>query len=482
MTEIDSLAPHPLWKYFNAYCSIPHISKHEQPAIQFICEIARQFKLDVQTDPAGNVLVRKDAHHSKKSSPTVILQSHLDMVPQKNDGINHDFYKDPIQPYIDGEWVKAKNTTLGADNGIGVAAMLAVLTSSELVHGPLEALFTVDEETGMTGANHLSPNFLKGNYLINLDSEEDSEICIGCAGGTNASAQLNSPCEKSSQNVAAFNITIKGLSGGHSGVDIHLGRGNAIKLLNRILFSLIQNFEIRISSFNGGSVRNAIPREAFATFVVPTVLKNQLLEFIPQINKDIYNEFSSTDPDLQITLSETESPQIVLTSPTQENLVRAIYACPNGVYKMNNNFPGVVETSNNISVLECNSGKITIHCLLRSLLQSGREDLSNAVLSALSLAEAHVEFSGAYPGWQPSPTSNLLKIFTSTYKDLFKQNPNVNVIHAGLECGIIGSKYPNMEMISIGPTICNPHSPDERVNIKSVQKFWDYLKVCLENI
>lgn len=479
---LDTLEPKILWKYFDALCKIPRPSKSEQQTVQFIQKTAQELKLESLIDSAGNVLVKKRASLGHDNSPTVILQSHLDMVHQKNSGITHDFSRDPIQPYIQGDWVKAKDTTLGADNGIGVAATLAVLESSDIVHGPIEALFTIDEETGMSGVLHLSPDLLKGKLLINLDSEDDNEICIGCAGGMNAFAQLISPLEKNDTNKPAFQISIKGLCGGHSGVDIHLGRANAIKVLNRVLFKLIQKFDIRISSFYGGSAHNAIPREAFAVFVIDKTFFDEIQKFIPQIRHEIFQEFTITDPGLKIDLQQTDTPQNVLTGPAQDNLVRAVYACPNGVIKMNSQFPNVVETSNNLSVLNCSNGKSSIQCLLRSSSQSALDDLANTVLSALSLAEAHVEFSGSYPGWQPDRSSKLLNVLKSTYEELFKHSANINVIHAGLECGIIGAKYQQMDMISIGPTICHPHSPDEAVSIKSVQKFWLFLKENLKKL
>ncbi len=479
---LETLKPAALWKYFSELCKIPRPSKGEQYVARFIRETALKLNLTTQTDSAGNVLVKKDASKDKISSPTVILQSHLDMVQQKNSGINHDFQHDPIQAFIDGEWVKAKDTTLGADNGIGIAATLAVLESTDIAHGPIEALFTVDEESGMTGAFHLPPDLLKGKLLINLDSENDNEICIGCAGGINATAQLASICETTNINHTSFQISIKGLRGGHSGVDIHLGRANAIKQLNRVLFELIQKFDIRISSFSGGSARNAIPREAFATFVIADTFTAELANYITAIQEKLHQEYFFTDPELKLQLTEIAPIKHVLTTPAQENLIRAIYACPDGIKRINNQFPGVVETSNNLAVLECTGGKSTIQCLLRSSLESARDDLANSVLSALSLAEAHVEFSGAYPGWQPNPNSELLKILKSTYEDLFGQPPEVKVIHAGLECGIIGAKYPKMDMVSIGPTICHPHSPYEAVNIRSVEKFWSFFITCLKRI
>ena len=419
---IGALEPSSLWKHFNELCKIPRPSKGEQHVSRFIQQTAHKLNLAVQIDSIGNVLVKKDACSENKNRPTVILQSHLDMVQQKNSGVDHDFQHDPIQTYIDGDWVKAKDTTLGADNGIGVAAALSVLESTDIDHGPIEALFTVDEETGMSGAFHLSPELLKGKFLINLDSENDDELCIGCAGGINATAQLTTICEIADNHRTSFQISLKGLRGGHSGIDIHLGRANAIKQLNRVLFELVQNFDIRISSFSGGSARNAIPREAFATFVIANSYIDELKAFIAVLQNKLYQEYSVTDPEIRLELTQIPPVKQVLTSPAQENLLRAIYACPNGVMRMNNQLPELVETSNNLAMLECNEGENTIHCLLRSSLESARDDLSNAVLCALSLAEAHVEFSGAYPGWEPDPDSELLKILQSTYEDLFQKS------------------------------------------------------------
>jgi dipeptidase D len=479
---IDTLEPSSLWKHFNELCKIPRPSKGEQHVSRFIQQTAHKLNLEVQTDSIGNVLVKKDASPEKKNSPTVILQSHLDMVQQKNSGVNHDFQHDPIQTYIDGDWVKAKDTTLGADNGIGVAATLSVLESTNLSHGPIEALFTVDEETGMSGAFQLSPQLLQGKLLINLDSENDDEICIGCAGGINATAYLSSICEAAENHHTSYQICLKGLRGGHSGIDIHLGRANAIKQLNRVLFELVQNFDIRISSFSGGSARNAIPREAFASFVIANSYLAELKTFIAALQNRLYQEYSATDPEIKLELAQIAPVEQVLTSRAQENLLRVIYACPNGIMRMNNQFPDLVETSNNLAILECNEGKFTIQCFLRSSLESARDDLANAVLSALSLAEAHVEFSGAYPGWLAAPNSALLQTLQSTYEYLFQKKPSIRIVHAGLECGIIGAKYPGLDMVSIGPTICHPHSPNEAVSISSVQKFWRFLTACLERL
>ena len=480
MAQITDLKPELLWKHFARLCSIPRVSKHEEAAVQYVLQTAERLHLPAKVDNAGNVLVSKDGVAEKHNVPGLVLQSHLDMVPQKNDGTAHDFLTDPIRPIVDGEWVRADGTTLGADNGIGAACMLAVLESSSIKHGPIEALFTVDEETGMSGAMGLSKDFIRGRKLINLDSEDEGQIFIGCAGGVEASAELIYPQEKVAADRSAFTLAVRGLRGGHSGIDINLGRANAIKLLNRILFESIEKFDIRICGFTGGNVRNAIPREAFATVVIPSVYKEGFLSFIKELENSIKDEYCVADPGLRVEISETKVPQEVMTAGGQDNLVRAIYACPNGVIRMSDKIPGVVETSSNLAILNCSEGKSEIQCLLRSSVGSARDDLGNAVLSALSLAEAHVEFSGAYPGWVPEPSSEILAHMQSVFQNLFDSKAEIKVVHAGLECGIIGAKYPGMDMVSCGPTIVHPHSPDERVNIGSVKRFWDYLTGVLQ--
>ncbi|NLG19270.1 MAG: aminoacyl-histidine dipeptidase [Fibrobacter sp.] len=482
MPDITSLKPELLWKHFAALCKIPRPSKHEMAAARYVQEVASGLGLSYKCDDVGNVVVSKAATAGREKSPTVVLQSHLDMVPQKNAGVEHDFYKDPIIPVIDGEWVRAEKTTLGADNGIGAAAMLAVLEDQGLRHGPIEALFTVDEESGMGGVLGLKPGFITGRMLINLDSEDEGRICIGCAGGLDCNAEIISPVEKTSSGRIAFSVALTGLRGGHSGIDIHLGRGNAIKLLNRVLFNSLQELDIRLSGFYGGSVRNAIPREAFATVVVPDVYKDEFRTFLTVQENFLKKEYSLSDPDLRIVFEEVELPEQVLTEPAQGNLLRVIYACPNGVMRMSDSAPGVVETSNNLAVLKCENGKTHIQCLLRSSSDSAKDDLANAVLSSLSLAGAHVEFASGYPGWTPDPSSKLLELMLSVHENLFRRKAEVEVIHAGLECGIIGSKYSGMDMVSCGPTLCHPHSPDERVNIGSVERFWTYLKGVVERV
>lgn len=482
MTPLDHLEPSILWRHFSNICSIPHPSRYLAQITEYITNVADTLGLKTQIDETGNILISKNASKGKEDSPGVILQGHLDMVPQKNSAISHDFEKDPIIPYIDGSWVKAKDTTLGADNGIGASIMLAVLESKNISHGPIEALFTVDEEIGMVGALGLKPDFLKGKKLLNLDTEEEGQIYIGCAGGIDSSAKISYIEELPNPNYIAYTVTIKGLKGGHSGIDIHLGRGNAIKLLNRILFSGSTLFDLRLSSFHGGSVRNAIPREAQACITIPTEHKHSFQSFILQYEKLLRSEFHGSETDLEIELVKTSPPKKVMSLQSQSNLLRAVYACPNGVIRMSSRVQDVVETSNNLAIIDCKNGSAELHCLLRSSIGSSRKDLEIAVSSALTLAGAAVEFSGDYPEWEPNPDSRLLKLMMDVYESVTGDLPEVKVVHAGLECGIIGSKYPDMEMVSCGPTIQFPHSPDERVDIASVKKFWEYLIMVLDVI
>jgi dipeptidase D len=478
--NLTDLEPSLLWKHFSTICSIPHPSKHEQNLAEWISGFALQQKLDYIRDSAGNLLVRKPATSGKEDSDIIILQSHLDMVPQKHDSTRHDFFTDPICPYSDGEWVRATGTTLGADNGIGVAASLAILEDRALAHGPLEVLFTVDEETGMSGVKNLDPNLLNGKRLINLDTEDDSELCVGCAGGIDVIATCKPVCEVVTGDKIAFKISIDGLRGGHSGIDIHTGRGNAIKLLNRILFIASEKFNIAIHNFNGGNIRNAIPRLATAEFVIPSTFENLLYDWLREMEKVIKSEQTPLEPEIQITLTKISMPAQSLSRALQTNLLQALYACPNGVYKMSNAFPDLVETSNNISILNCNPDSIKIECLCRSSTESSREDCGNAILSALSLGGMHVEFCSGYPDGLPIRHQKLLSCMKMVYRDVYNIDPAIVAVHAGLECGIIGAKYPGMEMVSCGPTIRNPHSPEERVSIESVKKFWNYLTTLLK--
>lgn len=478
MNALERLEPSIVWKHFNDICSIPHISKCESKLVKHIQSLASQWGLESHVDEVGNLIVWKPP--TNKNSSSITLQSHLDMVPQKNETTIHDFELDPIQPYVDGNYVKAKGTTLGADNGIGVAVALAVLESKDLSHGQIEALFTIDEETGMTGALGLKPGILKSRKMINLDTEEEGQFYIGCAGGVNCSAELVCAEEQVDKNYIAFTIALKGLKGGHSGIDVNSGRGNAVKLLNRVLFSGTSLFSLRISKFSGGTVRNAIPREAFATIIIPETDKQAFISFVGKQEKELINEYAGAEDSIEIKITGTDVPASCLSLKSQENLMHMIYACPNGVIRMSSKIPDVVETSNNLAILDYQNGKAQVHCLLRSLTGSAIKDLENTLCCTLTLAGAHVEFSGGYPGWEPEPDSNLLKTMTETYESITNRKPEVKVVHAGLECGIIGSKYPDMEIVSCGPTIQFPHSPDERLEISSVNEFWRYLVKLLE--
>jgi len=482
MNEIESLQPERLWYYFARLCKIPRPSKHEKAVVEYIENFAKQNGLDYSKDQIGNIAVRKSGSNGKENAPIIVLQSHVDMVPQKNNDKKHDFTKDPIIPVIDGEWVKADKTTLGADNGIGVAAMLAILENNNLNIGPVEALFTIDEETGMTGAFNLTDNFVKGKIMLNLDSEEDNIIFVGCAGGLDANIKFHYLEEAVPENSSCFEIIVKGLTGGHSGIDIHKERGNSIKILNRILWHATKNFGLRLSSFEGGSLRNAIPREAKAVFTIDQSTEADFKEFFNEKVKVIKKEFQQNEPTLEIILYETDQPYTLLCEDVQHNLLNAIYACPNGVMRMSPTIPEVVETSNNLAIISMKDGVITIQCLLRSSVESSKQNLSNMIDSVFTLAGADVSFEGEYPGWNPDPNSKILKIASNVFHEVNNKKTEVEVIHAGLECGIIGAKYPGMDMISFGPTIIGAHSPDEKVYIPAVEKFWKTLLRILEKV
>lgn len=471
-----------LWKHFENLCSIPRPSGHEKGAVDYVLNVAERLGLEAVKDDAGNVVVRKGAARGYEERRGVVLQSHLDMVPQKNEGTEHDFLTDPIIPYVDGEWVRAKGTTLGADNGIGAAAALAVLEDENLKHAPLEALFTIDEESGMTGAMNLDSGLLKGKALINLDTEDEGEIYIGCAGGVDVSAELLVARNHLEGERKAFTLAVRGLRGGHSGLDINLGRSNAIKLLVRCLYKAVSDYDVRISSIQGGSVRNAIPREAFCTLVLPEDKAGQFRTYVTRFETVVKSELQVADPDVEITISDTPDPDSVLSSESQLKLLRALYCCPHGVVRMSDRLSSVVETSGNLASIRSTDENVRIQYLLRSSVDSAMDDLSCAVESAFSLAGAKVEFSGGYPGWKPDPDSSLLEAMKRAYQDLFTNEPQVKVVHAGLECGIIKAKYPDLELVSVGPTIKYPHSPDEAVHIGSVDKFWAFLLQALSVI
>jgi dipeptidase D len=411
----------------------------------------------------------------------VTLQSHLDMVPQKNADTKHDFEKDPIETYVDGEWVKAKGTTLGADNGVGVAAALAVLEATDLQHGPVEALFTIDEETGMTGAFGLKPGVLKGDILINLDSEDEGELFVGCAGGLDGTFTFKYTAAPVPSGYESFKLSVTGLKGGHSGLDIILGRGNANKILFRVLHDLSQH-QVRLASVDGGSLRNAIPREAFAVFAAPAGKAVAVKQTVENTCRQIAAELSAVDPGLKITVEPTAAPAHVLDEKTQQALQAAIYAAPNGVMRMSDAVPGLVETSTNLAIVKSGNGEVSVKCLMRSSVDTAKDDLANMMGSVFELAGAQVKFEGGYPGWKPNPSSAIMDTMMKVYENLYGKKPKVCAVHAGLECGLIGGVYPKLDMISCGPTLRYPHSPDEKLDIASVGKWWDFLVETLKNI
>ncbi len=480
--SINELSPKALWKNFESLCNIPRPSKKEAKVIEFVINFAKKHNLEYLKDEVGNVVICKPATKGKENKPTVVLQAHLDMVPQKNTATVHDFEKDPIQAYIDGEWVKAKGTTLGADNGIGVSAALAVLEATDIPHGPIEVLLTIDEETGMTGAFNLKPNILKGTILLNLDSEDEGELYIGCAGGLNTTVTINFKPEAVPSGMKAYKINLTGLKGGHSGVDIHLGRGNANKVMNRFLWKASRDLGLRLAAIEGGSLRNAIPRESFVTIVIPSNNDKALLSWIEEFGKTIKNELSSVEPDIKFEAVTTTIPSTIIDKSTQDRFLNAIYASPNGVIRMISDLPEIVETSTNLAIIKSKESTIELMCLLRSSVDSSKTDLSNAMTSVFEQAGAKIVHDGTYPGWKPNVDSTILRIMKKVYEDLFDKTPEVKVIHAGLECGIIGDVYKGMDMISFGPTIRHPHSPDEKVNIPSVEKFWTYLVETLKTV
>jgi dipeptidase D len=481
MNTIKDLNPKMVWEIFYELTRIPRPSKKEENAIKFAREFGEKLRLKTQVDAAGNVIISKPAYPGLENRRGVVLQGHLDMVPQKNSDKKHDFEKDPIETIIDGEWVKANGTTLGADNGIGVASALAVLQDKNLKHGPLEVLLTIDEETGMTGAVNLKSGLLKGTIMLNLDSEDEGELYIGCAGGMNTTGNMKYKEVPVPKGMKAFRLSVKGLKGGHSGLDINLGRGNASKILNRILWSL-KSQNVRIASFEGGNLRNAIPREAFALVCIPEKNVSEFNMRVKEHNAMFRSEFAAPEPDLILNAEKCDLPGKVMEADTQERLIKLIYGIPHGVMRMSVEMPEIVETSINLAIVKAEKGEIDITCLLRSSVDSAKYSLGNMTQSVMELGGMKVVHDGSYPGWKPNVDSPILKTMKEVYNKKFGKVPEVKVIHAGLECGIIGAAYPEMDMVSFGPTIRFPHSPDEKVQIASVAKFWDYLVATLENI
>lgn len=479
---LGHLKPELVWNHFEEICKYPRPSKKEEKIAEYIFSVGKRLGLQTEKDKFGNILIRKPATPGYENRKIVALQGHIDMVCEKNRDVEHDFDKDPIYPYIDGDWVKAKGTTLGADNGIGVACALAVLESKDIEHGPLEALFTLDEETGLTGASSLKKGFLKADILINMDSEELGTLFIGCSGGKNTAATFKAKLEKTPRNYTAFELKVGGLKGGHSGLEIHVGRGNAIKILNRAIWSYSQENKIHLAEINGGNKHNAIPRESFAVVLVPKNDEKKFKKFIAKYNETVKAEYSVTEPDLAVSTEKHALPEKVMDEKTQKHLLNALYAVPHGVIKMSNDIPGLVETSTNLAVIETSGKNVNIVTSQRSPVKSENEDITNMVTAVFKLAGADVSYGDGYPGWAPDVHSDILKVFKSTFNQMYGKEPLVTAIHAGLECGIIKEKYPDMDMISFGPTMFGVHSPDERLQISSVPEFFNQLVNVLKNI
>lgn len=481
-SEIRNLEPTTVWNNFADLNAVPRPSKKEEKVIAFMVEFGKKLNLETIVDPVGNVIIKKPATTGMENRKTVVMQSHLDMVHQKNSDTLFDFDSQGIEMYVDNDWVTAKGTTLGADNGLGVAAIMSILESNTIEHPEIEALFTIDEETGMTGAMGLEAGYLDGEILLNLDTEEDDEIGMGCAGGIDVTAKRNYNQETTPENVSAFTISISGLNGGHSGMDIHKGLGNANKLMNRLLFEGFVNFGLRISEINGGSLRNAIPRESKAVIVIDTISKEPFFFEMNELITTIYTEFKSLEPNLTIEIIESEIPNSIMELGVQEGFIKSIYATVNGVYKMSPDIEKLVETSNNIAKVVVKDGKILVNCLTRSSSETNKIDLANSIRSAFELSGFEVEYSGAYPGWLPNIDSEILTVLDNLYEKLHGEKAKIAACHAGLECGILGQNYPKMDMVSFGPTILGAHSPDERASISSTRKFFSFLLEVLKNI
>ena len=482
-SEIRALEPKALWNKFADLNAVPRPSKKEERVIQFMKDFGKSLGLETIEDEVGNVIIRKPATKGMEDKKPIVMQSHLDMVHQKNNDTVFDFDTQGIEMFVEGDWVKAKGTTLGADNGLGVATIMTILESDTISHPALEALFTIDEETGMTGAMGLKGGLLKGDILLNLDTEEDDEIGVGCAGGIDVTATRDYAEEETPEFKIGYSITVKGLQGGHSGMQIHEGLGNANKLMNRLLFDGFKNFGLRISEIDGGSLRNAIPRESNATVAIDAVHEEAFNFEMQQLSETIKKEYKTMESDLEIIVSKVDTPEKIMDLGVQEGLTRAIYSALNGVYRMSPDIKDLVETSNNIARVIVKDGHIKIGCLTRSSVESSKLDLANTLRATFELTGCEVEFSGDYPGWAPNMDSDILKVMVPIYERLNNgEKPHVAACHAGLECGILGQNYPEMDMISFGPNIKGAHSPDERAQISSTQKYWEFVLEILKNI
>ena len=480
--DIRQLEPKAIWNKFADLNAVPRPSKKEERVIAFMKDFGKNLKLETVEDTVGNVIIKKPAIAGMEDRKAIVLQSHLDMVHQKNSDTNFDFLTQGIEMIIDGDWVKANGTTLGADNGLGVATIMAILESTDIPHPAIEALFTIDEETGMTGAMGLKGGLLKGAILLNLDTEDDDEIGVGCAGGIDVTAVGTYDEEETPKIKMGYSIEVSGLQGGHSGMDIHKGFGNANKIMNRLLFDGFENFGLRISEIDGGSLRNAIPRESKAIVAIDRVHETAFEFEMGSLVESIKLELKTLEPELTVVFNKIETPKMIMDLGVQEGLTRALYAAHNGVYRMSPDIPDLVETSNNIARVIIKNGRVKIGCLTRSSVESSKMDLAMMLRATFELTGCDVELSGDYPGWEPDMDSSILKVLRSLYEELYNEKPHVAACHAGLECGLLGTNYPDMEMISFGPNIRGAHSPDERAQISSVQKFWGFVLEILKNI
>ncbi|RKD91257.1 aminoacyl-histidine dipeptidase [Mangrovibacterium diazotrophicum] len=482
--EISKLEPTALWENFYALTQIPRPSHHEEKVQEYVYNFGVNLGLETTKDKAGNIIIRKPATPGFEDKKGVILQAHLDMVPQKNSDKEHDFVTDPIETYIDEDWVKANGTTLGADNGIGAAAVMGVLASTSLEHGPIEALFTATEETGMDGAEGLKAGVMKGEIMLNTDSEDEGELYVGCAGGEDLTVEFEFKKKEMPKNFIGGRLSVTGLKGGHSGMDIILQRANANKVFFRILNMAFEKCGARLISIDGGSLRNAIPREAFGLLAVKKKKWDKLTKLVAKLEKEIKAEFELREPDMKIVLEPEDVISKLIDKRTQLRLTKSILACPNGVIRMSDSMPGLVETSSNLAVVKSDAKHKTIRLafLMRSSIDSVKADFGQRMKALFSMAGAKVKFSGAYPGWNPNMESPILKTMQAVYEQKYGKIPEIKAIHAGLECGILGGTYPKWDMISFGPTIRFPHSPDEKVNIPSVAKFWDFMVETLKNV
>lgn len=482
MGILNNLEPKNVWQYFEQITQVPRPSKKEEKIIAFLLNFAKEHNLEAKKDHIGNILIKKPASAGMENKKSVLLQSHMDMVCEANRDKKIDFDNDPITPVIDGEWVKADGTTLGADDGIGVAAQMAILTDNTLTHGPIECLFTVDEETGLTGAFEIKEGFFDSKILLNLDSEDEGEIFIGCAGGIDAVATFEYKTEPVPTNQSAFKITVNGLKGGHSGDEIHKGFGNSNKMANRFLFQFTESYDIRLANFDGGNKRNAIPREAEMIFTIENDNIDKLKKDFEVLKNNIIKEIEITEPNINISIESVSNPETVIDKQTQKNLTFALYACPHGVHAWSPAIPGFVETSTNLASVKFDNNKIIVVTSQRSSVESGKKDINLMVRSVFELAGASVESGDGYPGWAPNPKSEILTIAEKSYERLFGKKPVVRAIHAGLECGLFLEKYPDLDMISFGPTLRGVHSPDEKIEIKTVKMWYDHLLDVLKNI